>query len=141
MASLDPLGDAWYTTSSNRLQQGYQQGLAQNAFQRNLADQSYRERLAAMQQHFNQGFESVPGAFAARGLDNSGVYQHALQNMYSNQAMGVGNLTQQNQLQDLGYTQAAAQLGDTYSSGMGDLNLQNQARQDSMAAQLRAAQV
>lgn len=140
-SSLDPIGDAWYSTALNRLQQGYQQGLAQNQFNQGLADQNYAERLAAMQQHFNQGFESVPGSFANRGLMNSGVYQHALQNMYSNQAQAVGDLTNQNQMQDQGFGLAGQQLGQTYTSGQGDLALQNQARQGAMASQLRAGAI
>lgn len=140
MAVTDPEGQAYYDINRRRINDTFNIQNDQNAYQQQVSNLNYAQKLAALQTRFNQGYDKFPGTFANRGLLDSGIYQHALSNLYSNQAMAVGQNQAQQNLANQGFNMNWQQLVNTRQNALGDIDQQEAARREAIASSLQAAQ-
>ena len=134
---LDPFTLVQYGNQAQQLRRQYGQGLARNDYSK--AQLGIRHQMAQddLGQQFFDYRQQLPGGFAGRGLLNSGLYKHALEQYSSRKLQGQNKLQFEysSQLGDLGLNRLG--LEETYSGGLSDLEAEKQARRAQLAAQLR----
>lgn len=136
----DPEGAAYYAIARRRIGDTYQTQAQQNAYQYQLSQLGYSQKLKALQDRFNQGYDRFPGSFARRGVMDSGIYTHALQQMMGNYGTSLGNLSSQQALANQGFDLTNQQLNTVNANSMADIAQQEEARRQAIAAALTAAQ-
>ncbi len=127
----------FFETSRRRARTTYGQGSAQNTFQRGQLAQATGRGRADLMKQFDAIRNKLPGGFAGRGLLNSGIYQEKLgqygtdrltaTNRFEEDATGASN-----QL-----TLGQGQLDELYKDAMTDIDGQESARRQAIAASLR----
>lgn len=134
---LDPEEVNYFQTRRRNARTAYSRGLARNVFDRGQLDLTQSRGREDMIRAFDQARERLPGGFAGRGLLNSGIYQAKLgeygaDRIRTSSRFEQDALGQRNQLQ-LG----ADDLDAIYNSANEDIGLQEAARRQNIAAQLR----
>ena len=137
MAFLDPESVNSFETSRRRVRTTYGQGLAQNTFQKGRLDQAAGRGRFDLMKRFDAMRNKMPGGFAKRGLLNSGIYQESLANYGADRLTATNRFEEdtlgaQNQLQ-LG----ANQLDELYKDALTDIDGQESARRQGIAASLK----
>lgn len=136
---LSPEDINYFNTTRRRLNLNYQQGSAQNAFQRGNLQQNQTADLDSLTNRYNRMREQLPGGFAQRGLLNSGIYHQGLQNYAQDRQTAFDALNRQYGQALGGLTLAQQQLDQQNNGGLQDIESQEQARRQAIAAALRSA--
>ena len=136
---LSPEDINYFDTARRRLGLNYQQGSAQNAYQQGVLGQQQASGLDALNNRYNQLRNQLPGGYAQRGLLNSGIYQQGLQQYAQNRQTDLNNVQQQYQQQLGGLQLGQQQLDQQNTGGLGDIEAQQAARRQAIAAALRSA--
>jgi hypothetical protein len=134
---LDPFEAVAYDTQAQALRQQYGTALSKNAY--NQGNLGLRRQMdnAELGQQFFDFRQKIPGAFAARGFMNSGLYKKSLMDYQNNR------LKAQNKL-DFNYNEALGGLNldklgieGNLSGGLASIEAQKQVRRATLAAQLK----
>lgn len=113
---------------------------AQNAFQRNADLRNQGLETSALTRRFDTMRERLPGAFAGRGLLNSGIYGHALTTYAQDRQNALTALATKYQ-QMLGQLDIGNQgANQDYQTALANAADMEQARRATLAAQLKALQ-
>ena len=121
----------------NNLNQTYGSAMARNQYMRNIANQSYATQQRGMDYNQGQQRQSFDDPYIGRGMFNSGVRAQGLTNFYTQNQMQRGQ-AEQDYLNLIG----GYNLGDTLAAqerdtGLGNIDMQEQARRQGLAAEIK----
>jgi hypothetical protein len=129
-----------FAQKQDDLNQTYGQQKAQTAYARGGLQQNQTANVANLSRQYDQQRAQLPGAYAHRGLLNSGIYAQGLQNYGIARTDAFGNADRTYQ-QALGQNDLTGQQTDqSYRSATAGIAGQRTARRADLAAQLRAVQ-
>jgi hypothetical protein len=98
--------------------------LAQNGYAKTMADNSFSQKMQALQEKLSQENNTFRDTYGGRGLLNSGIYNFqspnyanmgAEQQFAHNYGESLGNLGLQKSTSDAAYTDKGSQLANTES--------------------------
>jgi hypothetical protein len=133
----NPTELANWQVGRNNLNQTYGASMAKSQYLRNMANQGYATQQRTMDYNQGQQRQGFDDPYIGRGMFNSGVRAQGLTNMYTQNQMQRGEAEQQYLNQIGGYNledTLAAQQRDT---GLGNIDMQEQARRQALAAEIR----
>lgn len=135
--TLGPEDLQFFASGKRRLRQTHDLGRARNVYERGVAETQGGRRLEDLTRQFTQMRERIPGAHAGRGTLNSGIYQGDLADYGRDFTREIGRARQDQSSALGGFDLANQQLGDVYQSAVFDLEEQQKARRQAIAAALR----
>ena len=117
----------------------YGLGMAQNRFQMGRTRRECNRGRQDLKFQFGRARRELPGAYAAGGLMNSGIYQRGLTDFNVEKTRALGNLRGQFQDEMGGLRLASRQLDRVRQSSLNDIASQRAARRQALASSLRTA--
>lgn len=137
---LTPSETQNFNQQQTDLSQGYEQQSAQNTYARANLQANQQRATTQLGQQYDQQRSTLPGAYAHRGLLNSGIYSTGLDN-YAKARTNAFDNSNQSYAQALGQNDLSQQQAtQSYGSATGSLAAQKTARRADLASQLRAVQ-
>lgn len=130
-SALDPLDQAYFGQQRINANDSYAIGKADNASAQTAADDSYDQKIAALDQNIAQERAQLPDKFAARGLLNSGIYfdnnpgigtPGAWQQFGINSTNAKGDLALQKLDTNNQYAQKMGDLGKAHTDTLNTIN-------------------
>lgn len=137
--SLDPEYYSWLQSSKRKINEQYGFDTSQNQYQQDALRNAYARQQGDLTQQYGQARVKLPGAFASRGMLNSGAYQRALTDFATARSSAFANAAGQYNDQLGAYAVTRGQLDTARTGGLADLDDAATARRAAIAAQLRAA--
>lgn len=104
--TTDPYLAAYYNQQGRSIKDNYALNVSQNDENNAVQQQSYTQKLQALQSQLNQQRATLPDSYADRGILNSGIYNYnggpnnlgAWQQFQANSALSQGDLQAQKAL-------------------------------------------
>lgn len=134
---IDPFQLVQYNNAGNSLRTQYGNSSARNTYGQAMLGIQHQRAQDKLGQQFFDYRQQLPGGFAGRGLLQSGLYKHALEQYSQRKLQGQQdlNLDYQSQLGGLQVDQLGTE--NTLNSGLSSIEAEKQARRAQLAAQLR----
>jgi hypothetical protein len=117
---------------------GYKQGLAENTFQRQGVNLGYGDERRRLGREFGRSRRAMPYQANARGLLRSGIYKQGLQDWGQDRTTALSGLLRQRQQALGGLDLGRQRLEENRTGSLGDIDAQEAARRQELAARLRS---
>lgn len=108
-------------------------------YRANIADQNYGQQVGAQTRNWQRSRERLPGSFANRGLQTSGLYGRALSDFNTQRDESFGQLARDYYNQRAQFGMERSGLDQQYWNEMANIDDQERLRRAQIAAQLTGA--
>jgi hypothetical protein len=136
MAELTPEDIAYFEIARRRIEDAYQQSLAQNQYETNALRGEQARQEADLIAQLDQLRTGITSEFAGGGLLNSGLYQKALGDFQGARQRQVGMLQGSFADRINALQLARQQIGQTRTGALSDLETERQSRLNALASQI-----
>ena len=134
-----PLSEAVaYGNQRNQANLTYRQGLARQAYDRANADASYGASRTQVLDQYQQAREQIPAAYAARGLEHSGLATRGYLLYAKHRTQALGNLRTSHTAQLGGLSLQKQALDQTRANALASIASTEAARRQELASQIRS---
>ena len=134
--AFDPQDRAFFEAAKRRVRQTYDFGFAQNDLQRRTGKMYYGWRKGDLARQYAEKRQLQPWAYGARGLLNSGIRHEALRDLRESRGRDLSRAAKGWGLESQGYSLASNQLWRARQAALKDLEEQQIARRQAIAASL-----
>lgn len=137
-AAIDPITEASLNNRMSSVRSTYEQALARSTYAKSMLDIDQSNTLAALEKNWFNARQQLPGAYAARGLLNSGVYKKALADFASEKQTAFDMTRFNYQKQRGAYDIEQQNAQNEFNTQNAAIEAERAARRNQMAAQLQA---